>query len=337
MSIPFSAFSVQGNVNRLPAPFAPAGGANGMSLQAGVVGATQTSSAGVIGYGMGWGAVATITPRPNPGLLGNFMVPNGPVLAVAGLNKELLSLANRWWMNDREMERRTAINSFLQTFIHRLDHFLIGIYQERILANVPPNDRVSLAVPGQQFIGHGSLDYFITAPVAIGAAPPQPPAAVVLAAGAAGVGRAALAALTPMNGAGGLINPPAPDWTQGLAFEAKLNLIEQRPTARWQLCAIMATLAQMLPPPGPGPMVPRYVRGILTDGRYWQFYQYSTAFQTFHCTPMIDATVTVGGLVGMPAGVAMVGGGAINYDELVLRMLRKFVLLWNQTNVDGWI
>ncbi|MCK6442925.1 hypothetical protein [Elstera cyanobacteriorum] len=334
MSIAFSKFSVAGNVNRLPAPFAPAGGGNGMSLRAGVAGATQTSSAGVIGYGMGWGALATITPRPNPGLLGNFIVPNGPVLAVAGLNTDLLRLANRWWMNDSEMERRTAINSFLQTFIHRLDHALIGIYQEITVATVPPNRRVSLALPGQQYLGHGILDYYITAPAAV-AAPPQPPAAVVLAAGAAGVGRAALAALTPTNIAGAAIVPPPPDWTQGLVIEAKYNLVDQQPTARWQLCAIMGTLAQMLPLPAP--MAPRYVRGILTDGRFWQFYQYSTAFQTFHCSPMIDATVTVGGGVGMPAGVAMAGGGVINYDELVLRMLRKFVLLWNQTNVDGWI
>lgn len=334
MSIAFSNFSIQANVNRLPAPVAPAGGAVGMSLDAGIAGATRTSSAALIGYGMGWGAAATITPRPAVGLPGNFIVPNGPVLAVAGLNTDLLQLANRWWMNDSEMERRVAIDTFLRTFIHRVEHALVGIYQENTLANVPPLNRVSLAVGGQHFIGHGNLDYYITAPAPDGG-PPQPPAALVIAAGAGGVGRTALAALTQTNVAGLAIVPPAPDWTQGLVIEAKYNLVDQQPTARWQICAILGTLAQMLPLPAP--LGPRYVRGILTDGRFWQFYQYSTAFQTFHCTPQIDATVTVGGGVGMPAGVAMGGGGAVNYDELVLRMLRKFVLLWNQTNVDGWI
>lgn len=136
---------------------------------------------------MGRGAAATITPRPAVGLPGNFIVPNGPVLAVGGLNTDLLQLANRWWMNDSEMERRVAIDTFLRTFIHRLEHALVGIYQENTLANVPPLHRVSLVGAGEHFIGHGDLDYYITAPAADGA-PPQPPAAVVLAAGAAGLG-----------------------------------------------------------------------------------------------------------------------------------------------------
>ncbi|KJV09193.1 hypothetical protein VZ95_13055 [Elstera litoralis] len=124
--------------------------------------------------------------------------------------------------------------------------------------------------------------------------------------------------------------PPAPIWEQSLIIEAKRDLITQLPTAQWQICAILATQSQLLPLPAPP--FPRYLRGILTDGRYWAFYQLSTALPTFQSTVLIDATAP-----GMPAGVALVGGGAVPGSEIVLRMLRKYVLLWNQTNVDGWL
>ncbi|KJV09192.1 hypothetical protein VZ95_13050 [Elstera litoralis] len=162
------------------------------------IGATQTSSAALIAYGLGWGAAATITPRPSMALPGNFMVPPGPILALADLNTSLLRLASRWWMNDREAERRVAIDAFLRTFLHRLDHAAIGVYLERALNTPGAAYSVSTGVAANQYIGHGDLDYVIGGPVAPAGAP-----VTLIPAGA--LGAPAFAAITAR-----MLAPPVP-------------------------------------------------------------------------------------------------------------------------------
>jgi hypothetical protein len=273
---------------------------------------------------MGWGAPAAIVQPPGPGGIGfaNFIVNAGPVLGVAELNTRLVNLARRWWLNDSEAERRVVIDNFLRVFINRAENALVGVYLERSIPRQGLRNQLRTNNAVNRRVGHGALDFIIGGPVG---APPQPPQNVV--AGAAG----AAAVLTANLG----INPPhAPIWNQCLVIEAKLNLAGANLNdAEWQICAILATLSQMAPPPPPppGPIapLPYFYRGILTDGRHWVFYQYQVGLQVFHCTPSIDITGA-----GPIAGI--VPGGAMTRAELVLRMLRKFVLLWNQPNVDGW-
>lgn len=329
MSIAFSDYSIGGNVN-----FAPLGGApmvlnfgdTYMRLYApplaggGVAPGTRTSSAAAIAYGMGWAAAAAIVPRVGFG--NNFVVNAGPVLALAELDTSLLNLSRRWWMNDSETERRTVVNNFLRVFINRAENAPLGIYLERELAFVGQRGRIGPLPPQSMRVGHGKIDFLIGPPIG---APPQPPQALI----PGGVtGRAALALNTAV------LAPPAPIWNQALIMEAKLNLAGGNlANAQWQLCATLATLRQMAPPPpvpgAPAP-IPYYYRGILTDGRHWAFYQYNSTLQVFHCTPMIDVS-------GAPPAVGFAPGGAMNNSELVLRMLRKFVLLSNQPYIDGWI
>lgn len=110
----------------------------------------------------------------------------------------------------------------------------------------------------------------------------------------------------------------APQWNPSIIIEAKVNLAAGGAANSYGECQLMAMLVtanQLAAVAALGGMI-NYQRGILTDGRFWRFYELFVPLAQFRRTPAYDLTVVA--------------------DQLrILRRVRRFLLNYN--NNAGWL
>ena len=103
-----------------------------------------------------------------------------------------------------------------------------------------------------------------------------------------------------------------PLWSPALVIEAKLNLNHGGAAADYgepQLIGEIVTVRQLGVAAGQG-AANNFLRGVLTDGQFWRFYEINEVNGTIQRSPALDITVD---------------GNATT----VVRILRKFMLNWN--------
>ncbi len=180
------------------------------------------------------------------------------ILAFQTLAVNLGELVSRWWFN-YEAGRRSIVDVFLRLVLQRQDHATLGIYPEyRITPNMFNNQ-----------IGHGPLDYLISTQ-----------------------GMAPLVRFYNLLNQNVLNQPPFPavtnpDLLQSFVVEAKRDLQTQAQEGELQLAAQLATLWQQMNRNAGNQAV--YFKGILTDGRFWTFYQFNANLRSLQKTQRFDA------------------------------------------------
>lgn len=216
----------------------------------------------------------------------------GIVIPYAGMGAgnlavDLPAIQGRWNCDRSEENRRVYIDAFIR---YILENFA-GIPGTLIVTceeNIPAAGGAGVAFGGQ--IGHGKPDYLFSQ-LLIPAGPP-----------------------------GG---NPTPRWNPSIVLEAKLDINSNgnHDYGENQLIAQMATARQMSIAQVIAPN--QYQRGILTDGRYWRFYEFDFNGRSFVRTNAYDT-------LGAP-----IGGVAQNL--LVLRLLRKFIANYNHIGGSIWL
>lgn len=145
------------------------------------------------------------------------------------------------WGNTLESERRILIDAFVQAILEPMAPPVVIPGGEVVPGVIPGVLRVTAeqnVAAGGGHTGHGRYDYLIARPI--------------------------------LNFAG---NPTAENFFRpGLIIEAKANLGVGGDFGQWQLCAELATAYQL------AGWLRRRTRGVLSDGRFWRFYELDCGF-----------------------------------------------------------
>lgn len=242
MSIRFSDYSIQANVNynTPPGPVLP------LRIQAAnIVGTTRVSSAVAAAMGVG---LANLPVQAGNLALTIIFPPN-----LAPLQAELTEIAAYWWLNRREAARRTVIDAILRFARNQSLWFSTDeIWAEWEIAAAGGAGQIAAPIPTQ--VGHGPLDYILGTPA-------LPGVSVTATALGANPARTSLRIATRAA-------QTVPVYGRSLIIEAKSSIRgNSSDIKQWQLIAQLLTAALLANPR------PRYHRGVLTDGRYWRFYQ----------------------------------------------------------------
>ncbi len=296
MSIRFSDYSIQANVNyNTPLnPVLP------LRIQAAnIVGTTRVSSAVAATMGVGWANL--------PVQAGNLALTVIFPANTAPLQAELTEIAAYWWLNRREAARRTVIDAILRFARNQSLWFSTDeIYAEWNVGAAGAAGQIAAPTPTQ--VGHGPIDYVLGSPALPG---------VSVTANALGANPARTSLRIATRAA-----QTVPIYGRSLVIEAKSSIRGNgSDTKQWQLIAQLLTTAFLANPR------PRYHRGVLTDGRYWRFYQLDVqAPRTVLRSDLIDVAsgnappnIVIQDLFGQPV--------AMSNLEIVVEILTQMIAM----------